>query len=120
MTTLVKLTLMHRMGLYEEQLYELCMYLRNDKENVVQHIIEQGNNQDTINRKTLNAYEIVDSIVKALQGYVSIVDYSFNSYSLTILLYFCRNQSDLINDQRLTFISSRNILILKRKRFFVI
>ena len=69
MTTLVKLTLMHRMGLYEEQLYELCMYLRNDKENVVQHI-EQGNNQDTINRKTLNVDEIVDSIVKALQGYV--------------------------------------------------
>ncbi|CAF1554848.1 unnamed protein product, partial [Adineta ricciae] len=72
MTTLVKLTLLHRMGLYEEQLYELCMYLRNDKENVVKHIIEQNNNQDTINGKTLNADEIVDSIVKALQRYLSI------------------------------------------------
>ena len=79
MTTSVKITLHHRMGLYEEQLYELCMFLRNDKDNMVQHVIEQENTQDISKTKTFNADETVGYIVKALKGYVSILDYSFKA-----------------------------------------
>jgi len=72
---------MHKLGLYEEQLYELLMCRRNNQNNIIQETTEQENIhdnnilQETTKKKNLHENDIIDSIIKTLHGYVSITDY---------------------------------------------
>jgi hypothetical protein len=54
---------MHKLGLYEEQLYELLMHVRNDKSQVA---------DDGKEKENQNQSDIVGSITKRLNGYVSV------------------------------------------------